>query len=151
MEALMKRWITASAVLVALLTVSVYAADEVDLKGVKCPVSGEPVKADKTLEYKGAKIYFCCENCPKKFDAKNKLHAAKANMQLVQTKQATEEKCPIAGKDLNPETAIEVSGVKVCFCCNGCKGKVTKAKGDEQIEMVFGDDAFKKGFKVVKK
>ncbi|HUY33453.1 MAG TPA: hypothetical protein VMV69_11950 [Pirellulales bacterium] len=147
----MKRWLTGSAVLVALLAVSVYAADEVNLKGVKCPVSGQPVKADKTLDYKGAKIYFCCENCPKKFDAKNKLQAAKANMQLVQTKQAKEEKCPIKGTDLNPATKIDVSGVDVCFCCNGCKGKVLKAKGDEQIEMVFSDEAFKKGFKVIKK
>jgi len=147
----MKRWITVSAVLVALLAVSVYAADEPKLDGVKCPVSGKDVKADKTVDYKGGKVYFCCENCPKAFDAKKAIHAAKANMQLFQTKQATEEKCPLQGKDLNPDTAVEVSGVKVAFCCNGCKGKVAKAKGDEQIELVFNDDAFKKGFKVTTK
>ena len=144
----MKRWITASAVLVALLTVSVYAAD-VKLDGIKCPLSGKPVKADKTVDYKGAKVYFCCENCPKSFDATK--HAAKANLQLVQTGQAKQEKCPLAGKDVNKDTETDVSGVKVSFCCNGCKGKVTKAKGDEQLDLVFGETAFEKGFKVTKK
>jgi hypothetical protein len=144
----MKRWFTAMAVVAALFTVSTYAADE-KLDGIKCPLSGKPVKADKTVDFKGGKVYFCCENCPKSFD-KTK-HAAKANLQLVATKQAKQEKCPLAGKDLNPDTAIDVGGVKVSFCCNGCKGKASAKKGDEQIEMVFGDAAFEKGFKVTKK
>jgi hypothetical protein len=63
---------------------------------------------------------------------------------------AKQVKCPITGKDLNPATVIDVGGVKVAFCCNNCKGKVSKAEGDEQLNLVFGDDAFKKGFEVKK-
>jgi hypothetical protein len=35
----------------------------------------------------------------------------------------------------------------VCLCCGGCKGKVAKATGDDQLELVFGKN-FDKGFKV---
>jgi hypothetical protein len=38
--------------------------------------------------------------------------------------------------------------VKVEFCCNNCQGKVEKAKGDEQVSMVFKDT--EKGFKLTK-
>ncbi len=30
---------------------------------VNCPISGEPISADKSLEVSGAKVYFCCDNC----------------------------------------------------------------------------------------
>jgi YHS domain-containing protein len=149
MEAFMKRCLTAIAAFAALLTVSVFAADEVKLDGIKCPLSGKPVKEDKTVDYKGAKVYFCCENCPKSFD-KTK-HATKANMQLVATKQAKQEKCPIAGKDVNKDATLKVEGVEVSFCCNNCKGKVDKATGDDKLDLVFGEKAFEKGFKVTKK
>jgi YHS domain-containing protein len=36
---------------------------------VKCPVSGQPIKAEHTAEYDGKKVYFCCPNCPKAFEA----------------------------------------------------------------------------------
>jgi hypothetical protein len=28
-----------------------------------CPFSGGEIKADKTVEFKGAKVAFCCDNC----------------------------------------------------------------------------------------
>ncbi|MDB5347924.1 MAG: hypothetical protein JWP89_6301 [Schlesneria sp.] len=115
-----------------------------------CPVSGKPALEDKTAEYKGAKVYFCCENCPKAFAKDPTKFATKANQQLVLTGQATEVKCPLSGGKLNPETAIEVGGAKVAFCCNDCKGKVEAAKGDAQADLVFSDAAFAKGFEVKK-
>jgi YHS domain-containing protein len=134
----------------ALLACSaVYAAD-VKLEGILCPVSGKAVKAESSLDYKGGKVYFCCDKCPAAFEKDTANFATKANLQLVATGQAKQVKCPITGKDLNSETAIEVGGVKVAFCCNNCKGKVSKAEGDEQLNLVFGDAAFKKGFEVQK-
>jgi YHS domain-containing protein len=129
-----------------------YAAD-VKLDGVKCIVAAKnAAKADKTRDYKGGKVFFCCDNCPKKFDEDTKAFATKANAQLVQTGQAKQAKCPISGQDLNSETEITVAGAKVQFCCNMCKGKVEKAEGDEKLDLVFSDKAFEKaGFKVEKK
>ena len=135
---------------VALLALTVFAADEVKLDGVKCVIATKnAAKADKSVDYKGAKVFFCCENCPKKFDATK--NAVAANHQLVATKQAKQEKCPITGKEINAEQKTTVKGVEVAFCCPNCKGKVEKAEGEEQMKLVFDNSAFDKGFKVAAK
>lgn len=140
--------------LVASLTLFAFVATLVAEEAKKefkasCPVA--PKKAAKEsnfAEYKGGKVYFCCGGCPEAFKKDTKKFAARANMQLVQTAQAKEVKCPLSGADLNPATKIKVGDVEACFCCNNCKGKAEKATGDEQLELVFGDKAFEKGFKV---
>jgi hypothetical protein len=54
--------------------------------------------------------------------------------------------------DLNKDTEMTVAGAKVQFCCEKCQANVEKAKGDDQLELVFSEDAFKKaGFKIQKK
>jgi YHS domain-containing protein len=132
---------------VALLALTVFAAEEVKLEGVKCVIATKnPAKADKFVAYKGAKVFFCCDNCPKKFDAEK--NAVAANHQLIATKQAKQEKCPISGQAVNPEQKTTVKGVEVAFCCDKCKGKVDGAEGDEQAKLVFDNKAFEKGFKV---
>ena len=150
-EILMKTRAVISLAIATLLTASLYAADKVNLEKAKCPVSGKECAEDTGVDYKGAKVYFCCNNCPKTFAKDKDKYAAKANMQLVATGQAKEIKCPFTGKDLNTATKISVDGTDVCFCCNMCKGAAQKLEGDKQIEKVFGDEAFKKGFEVVKK
>jgi YHS domain-containing protein len=127
-------------------------AEEKDpLNGAKCLISGKPAKAESTADYRGAKVYFCCDNCPAAFTKDKAKYSTKANHQLVQTNQAKQEKCPLSGGDLNKEATADVSGVKVAFCCNNCKAKVEKAEGDEKLALVFADKAFDKGFKVSQK
>ena len=147
------RWYLASAVALLACAGAVIAADEakISLEGITCPISGKKVVAESETKYKDGVVFFCCQNCPKAFEKDTAKFAAKANSQLVATKQYAEVKCPLTGKDLNTATAIKVNGVEVCFCCNSCKGKATKAEGAEQIELVFGDKAFEKGFKPAKK
>jgi hypothetical protein len=145
----MKNRILVALASAAMLATAAVAAD-VKLDGIKCVVAGKPAKDGTEVAYKGGKVYFCCMNCPKAFQANTAKFAAKANHQLAATKQATEVKCPLTGKDLNPETAIDVSGVKVAFCCNNCKGKAEGATGEEQLNLIFNDKAFEKGFKVGK-
>ena len=108
----------------------------------KCPVSGAPAKEASAVAYKGANVYFCCNNCPKAFAANTEKFAAKANCQLIQTAQGVQVACPLTGKPVNPEKSTEVAGVKVAFCCDGCKGKAEKA--DDALAMLFGD--FDKAF-----
>lgn len=116
----------------------------------KCPVSGGAAKKEHSLEYKGAKVYFCCDNCPKAFEKDNAKFASKANQQLVVTGQAKVVKCPLSGGKLNDDTKLTIGDASVTFCCNMCKGKVEKASADEQLELVFSDKAFEKGFEVKK-
>lgn len=138
------------------LSVAAFAASGVTLEGVKCIlVAKNDAKEANASKWKEGKVFFCCKNCLGKFDkmddeAKGKL-ASKANHQLVATKQYEQEVCPFTGGKLNAETAIAVSGAKVAFCCNNCKGKAEKLEGEEQLTAVFGEEAFKKGkFKPVK-
>lgn len=141
--------IVCSAVLA--IGLAAYAAEE-KAKEFKatCPVSGKAALEDKTAAYKGGKVYFCCENCPKAFAKDTAKFATKANQQLVATGQTTQAKCPLTGGKLNPDASSTVGGAKVGFCCNNCKGKVDAAKGDAQAELVFSDAAFAKGFEVKK-
>ena len=151
-EKTMKRVALCVAALCGLLLATTYAA-EVKLDGIKCVVAEKKAaNAEKSADYKGGKVYFCCDGCPKAFAKDTKKFASKANAQLVATAQAKQAKCPLSGGDLNKDTEITVAGAKVQFCCNNCKGKVEKAKPEEQLEMVFSDAAFEKaGFKVEKK
>ena len=136
--------------LVAMGTSIAIAAEGVSLEGVKCLLQAKrDVNADKAAKWKEGKVYFCCGNCLGKFEKmsdeeKAKL-AGKANMQLVATKQYTQEACPFTGGKLNAETKIKVAGAEVAFCCNNCKGKAEKMEGDDQVAAVFGEEAFKKG------
>ena len=141
--------IVCSAVL-AIGLVAYAAEDKAKEFKATCPVSGKAALQDKTVDYKGGKVYFCCENCPKAFAKDTAKFATKANQQLVATGQAKQVKCPLTGKDLNPDASTEVGGVKVGFCCNNCKGKVAAATDDAQAELVFSDAAFAKGFEVKK-
>ena len=117
-----------------------------------CPVAKtKAAKEDKSAEYKGGKVYFCCGGCPEAFKKDTAKFATRANMQLVQTGQAKQVKCPLSGAPLNADTKIKVGDAEVAFCCDKCKGKTEAAKGDEQLEIVYSDKAFEKGFKVGEK
>lgn len=141
-----------AAVSMFVVAMSLTAEDKKDeLAGLKCPISGKKVVAESATDYKGGKVYFCCTNCPKGFAANTEKFAAKANHQLVASGQAKQEKCPLTGRDLNPAQSVTIGGVDVTFCCGGCKGKVAKAEGAAQAELVFSDKAFDKGFNVAKK
>ena len=114
----MKKAALLSTVCALLLGLSFVSADDkakdekkVDFKTIKCPVTGKAVKEASSLDFKGGKVYFCCDNCPKEFAEKTKdkankegiVLAEKASAQLVSTKQAEQVKCPLTGKVINKE------------------------------------------------
>lgn len=142
--------------LAAVVISSIGFAASVSLDGVKCIVAGsKPANAEKNAAWKDGKVYFCCDNCKGKFDSASKEEkekmAAKANHQLVATKQYEQKACPTSGGKVDPSTAIEVGGTKIAFCCNNCKGDAEKLKGEQQVEKLFGEEAFKKAkFELVK-
>lgn len=143
------RLLVAGVAMFCMVAASLIAADP-KLEGVKCFVNPKAAaKADKSVSYKDGKVFFCCDNCPKAFAADKEKFAAKANAQLVATKQYTQVKCPFSGGDLDTATKINVGGVDVCFCCENCQGKAKDAK-DGAVDLVFSDKAFEKGFKVAK-
>ncbi|WP_425617840.1 hypothetical protein NA78x_001530 [Anatilimnocola sp. NA78] len=133
--------------LVLAATVAVIAADGVKLEGVKCIMApSKPANEAKSVDYRGAKVFFCCDNCPKGFAKDPAKHAAKANNQLVATGQAKQTACPFSGQPVDAATKITVNGADVAFCCDKCEGKAKESK--DQVELIFNDKAFDKGFKV---
>lgn len=115
-----------------------------------CPVSGSDAKKENASKYREGEAYFCCEKCKASFDAEPAKYSSKANLQLVQTRQFRQTKCPVSGGKVNKEQTIKVSGVKVGFCCDKCKGSLETASKDDQLTKIFGDAVFTKSFAVKK-
>jgi YHS domain-containing protein len=127
---------------------SLRAADEAK-PALKCPVSGQPAKAEHKVAFNGGEVEFCCPNCPKAFEANKEKFAAKANLQLAQTKQLKQIKCPLTGRPVAADKVVKVEGVDVGLCCGGCLAKANKATGDDLIVLLFKDTT--KGFEPAKK
>lgn len=117
---------------------------------VICPVSGEPAAKDVSVSYNGGVVHFKCKGCKAKFEKSPDKYAAKANLQLVSTGQATQVACPVSGKKCNEGTKLSLAGVDVRFFCKGCRASVAKAEPDAQLELVFGNEPFKTAFEVKK-
>lgn len=143
---MMRQMISSLCAIALVAGATVWAADETapKLDKVQCVVAKKQADPERSVEYKEGKVYFCCAGCAGKFTKDVEKFAKKANMQLVATKQYEQKKCPLSGGDLNPETALKVGDAKVAFCCNNCKGKVDAADEEQQLVMVFSEEAFKK-------
>jgi len=118
----------------------------VDLTDVKCFIMPKrDVKESKAVEHLDGKVFFCCPGCIKKWNKSPETFTTVANLQLVQTGQYEQTKCPISGGDLDDEQVVEVDGMKVKFCCEHCVAKVTAATTDDaKRELVFGEKRFAK-------
>jgi YHS domain-containing protein len=113
-------------------------------KDAKCPVSGKGCNPEKSADFAGGKVYFCCGNCAGAFEKDSAKFAAKAHQQMVSTGQLVQKGCPFSGGPVKDGTKIMIGDAEVGFCCPNCKGKVEKAAADEQVTMVFGK--IEKGF-----
>lgn len=119
----------------------------ISLEGLKCfLMPKKDVNPEKVVEYHGGKVFFCCDGCVKRFSKDPEKFAAQANRQLVQTGQFHQVNCPISGHPVNADQTAEIGGVKVGFCCANCKGKAEGAGEEEQMGMIFGPEAFARGF-----
>jgi YHS domain-containing protein len=76
----------------------------------KCPVTGEPIKAGSFIMEKGERIYFCCNNCPKKFRAEAAVYLAK-----VKEWRTDQVHCPVTGTAIDPKISADYKGQKVYF------------------------------------
>ena len=52
------------------------ASAELDLQKI-CPIMGNPINKDIYTEYKGKKVYFCCQECLDKFKAEPEKYLSK--------------------------------------------------------------------------
>lgn len=118
---------------------------------IECPVMGGEAKKEVSADYRGGKMFFCCPDCIEEFNKHKDKYAAKANQQLVLTKQYTQKACPLTGRPVSTEQKAEIGGLEVHFCCKGCAGKIEKMADAERFNAVFGNAGFEKGFEPRKK
>jgi YHS domain-containing protein len=92
--------------------------------------------------------------CKEQFKKAPAKFATAANHQLVLSGQAKQVNCPISGSKPAMGCGFayvsNVGGVKIAFSSEECKKKVDQAKPAEQLELVFGNAAFARGFAVTK-
>ena len=115
------------------------------LAGIKCVVSGKSVVPDKMVKYKSGEVYLCSNECIVEFVANTEKYKTKANHQLVASGQYVQVACPISGKPVSDDVTAKVAAIKIGLCCEDCVKKL----GDVEtpaVELVFGDEAFKKAF-----
>ncbi len=98
---------------------------------VTCPVTGEPVDPDVSIEADGNKVSFCCKGCVKKYQADPKKYAAKlVNSYTYQTT------CPVMGEEIDPKSFTTLaSGERVYLCCKGCDKKL-KANPEKYLSKL---------------
>jgi YHS domain-containing protein len=104
---------------------------------VACPFTGKPLNKEAKAETGTTEVAFCCEKCLAKFndasdEEKLKLAFSPAAIKKGFTKQT---KCPVSGKDINPEHSVEYKGEKVYFCCPNCP-KAFEADPEKFISKV---------------
>jgi YHS domain-containing protein len=134
------------------------------VKNIFCPVVGLPEKAcercpsgycslqphaTNALAFEGGKVMFCCGKCKANFAKSPEKFAANARHQLVATGQARQEKCPLCGGERGYVNSLTVGGVAVGFCSNECLARAAKAAPADRVAMLFGQQAFARGFTVV--
>ncbi|MEQ1830043.1 MAG: hypothetical protein ABL921_29045 [Pirellula sp.] len=140
-------WIAGVFAFVAAFAVVSIAADpKVAVDKLKCVVAGEKAaaKADKSADWKDGKVYFCCGNCLAKFEGDKKGFAAKANHQLIASKQVEQKACPFSGGPIKADKNVEFKGATIAFCCDNCKGKAEKYSDDDKIANLFSEEAYAK-------
>lgn len=82
-----------------------------------CPISGEEIDDSKTLNHKGKLVAFCCGKCLAKAKDDASTFAEK-----VKADHPGNEKCPVSGKEVDPE-AFVVHTREIGFCCEKCQTK----------------------------
>lgn len=116
------------------------------LAGVKCPVmTSRDVDPDRSLEFAGGKVYFCCENCLAKFQASPDEYRKAARKQLRATGQAssnkpTEKRADGKGKG---KTKIDLDELKSELAAAIKAGKLTEQQAIEKYKAVVDGKSVK--------
>jgi len=99
---------------------------------VTCPVSGETVDPEVTLDHNGEKVAFCCKKCRDKFKSYTGRFAAK-----LAASYTYQTKCPIMGEEIDPAAFTQFStGERVYYCCPKCANKLIAAPAKYNDKLV---------------
>ena len=103
-----------------------------------CPVTGDPIDRKLYVDYKGKRIYVCCEGCkatvakkPEKYLKKLLAMGQAAEVidtvtQMPQKALAPQTTCPVMGGAIDKTLYVDYQGKRIYVCCAGCISEVKK-------------------------
>lgn len=93
-----------------------------------CPVMGAPVNKKIYADYKGKRVYFCCNMCPATFkkDPEKYIKKLASSGQSAETILVPQTTCPVMGGPINKDIHADYKGKRVYFCCNMCVATFNK-------------------------
>jgi len=103
------------------------AGSNQDKPQTRCPILGNQVEKEFYKDYKGARVYFCCEGCVDRFKKNPDRYlrillskGVKLEKAVVQVTEVPQTLCPVMGGKINKEVYADYKGQRVYFCCPGC-------------------------------
>jgi YHS domain-containing protein len=114
-----------------------------------CPVTGDPINKKLYVDYKGKRIYVCCESCigPVKKNPEKYIKKIEALGQSVETIVGSaaahakalvpQKSCPVMGSPVDKSIFVDYKGKRVYFCCSMCPE--TFKKDPEKYLKVLAD------------
>ena len=99
-----------------------------------CPVMNKPINKNLYVDYKGERIYVCCQSCVnvvKKNPDKwlKKLEAQGITPEKVKKtnrKYVAQTMCPVMNRPINKDLYVDYKGERIYVCCQGCINVVKK-------------------------
>lgn len=106
-----------------------------------CPVMGGAINKNLYVDYKGKRIYVCCEGCiaevkkdPEKYI--KKLAEMGQGVEIVAVPKAATKKalapqttCPVLGTPIDKHLFVDYKGKRIYVCCSDCIAEVKKDPG----------------------
>ncbi|MEM9827257.1 MAG: hypothetical protein AAF958_11740 [Planctomycetota bacterium] len=138
-------------------TVGAADVEKPPIEDLKCFIMPKrKVAGKKVMDYKKGKLYLCCGSCVKRMGRTLEKYEARANHQLVQTKQYVQTACPLGGGEISESSPTLMVGwktgdVKIKFASEEHKNKIAALEPEERIEKVFAAKTFDKHFEPKKK
>ena len=95
----------------------------------KCPITGNKIDSQSFTDYKGSRVYYCCQKCDKKFLSEPQKYLSEMSRAGV-TPAKLQTTCPVTGDGIS-EDDFEVKTLKgtILVCCKKC---VKKLKADPE-------------------
>ena len=90
---------------------------------IACPISGQKLNPETAIDFAGAKVAFCCENCQARGAEAVEAGADKALALLFAKLEKTftlQNKCPVSGRPIDVAQTVSYQDKAVYFCCENC-------------------------------
>ncbi len=105
-----------------------------------CPVMGGKINKNLYYEYKGHKIYVCCQGCIATVKKDPEKYLKKVQANIAKNAVVKQTICPVMGGKINKNLYYEYKGHKIYVCCQGCIAAVKK-NPEKYLKKVQADIA----------